>query len=108
MPSYFTIMPNDDLAFDAVPNMAYTLSFDYRIRPLKLLKNGDTPVWDEDFHSVVAWRAVNLWGGRQTDPSKFQFAAAEYQRVMGEMRSRYLPETVFSVGEFSGQSVMAS
>jgi hypothetical protein len=107
-PAYFTIMPDETIAFDATPQSVYTLNLDYRVRPYKLTVDTDEPVWDEDFHTAVAWRAVNLWGGRQTDQNKFAFAGAEYNRVMSEMRGRYLPEMVFSVGEYSGQSILTS
>lgn len=102
-PAYFTVQPDESLAFDVKTDAAYTLKFDYYRTPPTLSENTDKPIFPSQFHAAVAWRAVRYWALTNEVPAKFELSNKEYERIMNQMRSICLPGIVFDVREYYGQ-----
>jgi hypothetical protein len=101
-PDFFTVQPDETIAFDKKANTLYSVLFDYRRKAPALAKDTDEPIFSDEHHMVVAWRAVLLWGGTNEAGNKASFALSEYNRIMGDMTTRYTPAMLFNTSEYTG------
>jgi hypothetical protein len=95
-PSCFTIKPNNVIMFDCVPDAAYTIVGDYYKLPVARGSESDSPVFPEQYHVGVIWRALMYFGTYAAEPDKYGVGSDEYQRVMRRMASTQLP--MFTAG----------
>src|SRR5690606_9355809 len=101
--AYVTEQPVESLVCDPNTDAAYSFKFDYYRTPPALSGNTDKPIFPEQFHAAVAWRAVRYWALTNEVPAKFELSNREYERIMNQMRSICLPGIVFDVREYYGQ-----
>ena len=85
MPQYVAERPDLSLSFFPVPDGDYVFSAEYYVKPIPLVKNTDVPLMPEEFHMIIAWRAVMFYAGSDSDPGLLVHAAAQYSTLMSAM-----------------------
>jgi hypothetical protein len=98
-PSWFTIEPDAQMAFDPTPDAIYTIAFDYR-RSLHTMTTDShattgTPILPAAHHNAIVWGAL-LYAAktREIPPNTIQLWDREYRREMNALRMRELPEPI--------------
>ena len=90
----------DKWVFWPVPNRKYFLNGNLRLKPIELKLVTDQPCWDEEFHEMVAWRAVIILESRvaTTDEIVSKLNANSAQRMFNIRWSafchQYLPSLI--------------
>lgn len=78
-PTYFTLLPSNELAFWPTPDIAYTLEYEGQLRIQTLAADGDVPQnLHEDYHEAIVWQAVMKYAMAYEDGAKLQEAQAEF------------------------------
>jgi hypothetical protein len=86
-PSFVVIMPDNSLMFDSVPDVAYTLSYDYWIRPKVLFLDSDTPIIPEQFHYAIIGDAIMRYANYESSPELFAQGKAYFDEFMHKLRN---------------------
>lgn len=67
-PSTAILMPDGSLMFDAVPDVAYTLQYDYYRTPKVLTSDTDIPLIPEQYHRVILGDAMIRYADYESAP----------------------------------------
>ena len=95
-PSFFSVKPDNSVTFDVVPDAAYTITGEYWKRPIAAGGDGDEPVFPDQYHEAIVWRALMLFAGYAAEPDKYMLGQDEYQRMLRRMAATLLPRIVDS------------
>ena len=90
-PMYFTVKPNKEIAVHPIPNDAYSITGEYQKGYTAMTADASTPVFPEQYHMAIVWRALMLFAGFHSEPDKFALGQNEFQRIMKAMRAQELP-----------------
>ena len=91
-PAYYTITPDKSLRFYPTPNAAYTVYGDYYKTPTELADDADTPGMPARFHELVKFGAMRKYAAFEGANEVFQYATAEYNRLMRNLEQDQLPD----------------
>lgn len=92
VPTAFTIRPDGQIALNASPDAAYTLSFEGYTKPAYFAAGTDVPAFDERFHMVIAWNALKEYALFDEANELFQKANVNYEQLLAELSADSLPE----------------
>ena len=84
-PSIYTELPGGSIAFDRIPDAAYTITFDYWMTPEKMTENDDIPSLPEHFHDVIVWKATMMFAGNETATEVFQYAKSQFDPLYARL-----------------------
>lgn len=102
MPTQFTITPTNKVRLYMTPDDDYTVRGQYYKRPVFLSANTDTPDFPAEYHMLIVYNAIRLYGFYEESPEQYQAANAEYDRLMSSLTRQELPETrvgSYAIGE---------
>jgi hypothetical protein len=91
-PQYFTVKPNKELLFHPVPNDAFFVVGEYQKAPTAMATDTATPVFGEDYHMAIVWRALMFFAGFHSEPDKFALGQNEFRRVMQAMKAQEIEQ----------------
>lgn len=100
-PARFTVTPAGNIEFDPTPDLAYTVVCDF-VRNIHRLStvvspatdaDDNEPLFDEDYHPVIYWRAIHYYGLTREGGDLYQKSKIEYESYMRRMENALLPET---------------
>lgn len=99
-PSRFTLRPDNQLEFDVLADVAYTLRFDYRRTPQQLVANNDIPIMKSRFHMAIVWWAIHHYYCITRDANDLMAKSGrELKREMQKLLNEELEEVLgFEVG----------
>lgn len=112
-PAYYTILDDDSLQFNPVPDKVYNVTLDYMTALDAFPSSSNQPTSATDaysplylpsrYHRAIVMKALMYWAEQRENASKYQTAKIEYDRVMAKLYAEYLPNMQFYVMEFYGR-----
>lgn len=107
-PFLYTIQPDGSIEFNSVADQDYTVTCDYKLAldewtQVGANPDGQTPIFPERYHKVIAWKAIMYWGGTVADAQKFGFARSNYDRIMRDMLNNCLPELLLDTSAYQNR-----
>jgi len=93
-PVVVSIMPNKDLAFGAIPNLAYVIDGEYYTQPVDLVADTDVPLIPARYHMMIVYRAMMYYAGYESAPEVLSRGDFEFRRQYSRMEIDQLPTIV--------------
>ena len=90
-PSRVTVMPDNSLRFEPVPNGVFTITADYYKSQVLMVNNTDVSDIPEDFDMVISGRAQMLYGNFEEAPEQQRQGAQIYGEFLGRLQDDQLP-----------------
>jgi hypothetical protein len=89
--SRFTIKPDKSLLFWPIPDDDYYVTGWYYKKGAAM--DGDTaePLFDEEYHWIIAWRALLYYGADYIEADRYTHGQREYKRILRNMEFNELP-----------------
>jgi len=94
-PSYFAVQPDKGLNFYLVPNNIYTVTGEYFKVPTELSLDTSEPVIPSQFHMIIIWRALMLYGAFDAANEKYVHGKNEYTKLLMRLEIDQLPQMTF-------------
>lgn len=92
-PIAWTIRPSDQaVVLWPLPDVPYTVVGEYFKRAQEMVADTDSPIFPEQFHNVIMWRALMLYAGFENASPEYSLAKSEYDDVMSKLRRDQLPQ----------------
>lgn len=97
-PTYFTILPDQSLEFDAYADRDYTIRSNFRKQVVPLSVDASEPMFDSDYHDAIVWWAIVHYycPSRDGTENLLKKATIELARYMSKLRNEQLPEFVIA------------
>jgi hypothetical protein len=90
-PSFFVIRPDKDVILHSVPDAIYALTAEYQRNPVRLAANTDVSPIPAKFDRLIIAQAKVYYAEHENAPEVMQAATNEYQILMHQLESLYLP-----------------
>ena len=90
-PSVWTNDPDDNLKLYAIPDKAYIMRGEYFQKNDVMTHDGDVPIYHEDYHMGIVWRALMYYGLAFAESDKYTVGMQEFKKVLRNMERKYLP-----------------
>lgn len=90
-PQVVTVAPDQSLMLWPQPDDAYTIVGEQYRAPAIMTIDTDVPIFAAQYHDVIMWRALMMYGEFEGDPSVIGTGQTEAERVLDAMEARYLP-----------------
>jgi len=87
--------PDRSLMLWPTPEAVYTLNGEYYRAPDIMVGDGDTPLFPQQWHMIIVWRALVFYGHNQASPESYAHGQAEYKRLLAAMGRTELPEVTW-------------
>lgn len=94
-PMNMTVTPANAIGLGPVPVVGYTVTGDYFKAASELAATTDTPTLPTQYHQLIVYRAMMLFGASEAAGEVFQEGQSEFKRMMGKLVLNQLPETDF-------------
>ena len=92
-PLYVTILPNLSLGLGLTPDsLGYTIVGDYFHEPLQLTADGDIPTMPPQFHMLIVYQAMMLYGAYESAQEIYQEGKLLFNQMMNRLRNIQLNE----------------
>lgn len=90
-PSVVSISPAHGLALP--PTLAgYTVTMDYFTAPVDLAVDADIPALPAQFHMVIVWKALMMYGAYEAAPEVYQRGDIEFKKLMTRLTTDRISE----------------
>lgn len=86
-PTLFSVHPDRSLVLGPVPLGGCAINGEYYRMPQQLAVDADVPNLPSDFHELIAWRALRLYGSFDAATEVFQRATTEIQRIQSDLEA---------------------
>lgn len=90
-PRFFAIQPNKSIIFWPIPDDIYTIDGEYFIYEQPLVNDSDVPLFPQQFHDVIMFRALMWYAAYEEDGALASYAKTEYMRLLSELECDQLP-----------------
>jgi hypothetical protein len=90
-PSAFTIRPDGKIRLLPEPNDSFMLDYEYWKQPVPLAENEDLPVFPDQYHDAIIWKAAMYWAGFNEAEAEFQKFNYHYETAVRMLEAAYLP-----------------
>lgn len=90
-PIAFSVKPNNSITFDCVPDNTYTIAGEYYRLPVAVGDTTDSPVFPEQYHMAIVYRALMMYAAYSAEPDKYLFGQDEFGKLLRRMESTQLP-----------------
>jgi len=95
-PVAFTVTPGKGIGLGPVPLVGYTVTLDYYTAPGVLVVDGDIPGMPVEFHLLIVYKAMMMYGAFESAPEVYQRGELEYGKLMERLRLDRLPEVTMA------------
>ena len=79
------------VALGPVPAAGYTITADYRRKPVFLEADADIPACPREYFMLIVYLAMKKYGAGEGAPRLYQEGAAEYNKMLPQMERACLP-----------------
>jgi len=86
-PTYFSIKPDKSIIFYPIPDAVYTIDGEYFKKAVALDGNTDEPIFPSQFHMIIVWRALMLYGAFDAASERYSHGQNEYKKLLGKLMS---------------------
>jgi hypothetical protein len=90
-PTDFSIKPDKSIVLWPTPSAAYTVVGEYFKRAQELSANADEPLFPQEFHDILVWRAIVFYAAHEAAPEVYAHGKSEYNRLLRALRRDQLP-----------------
>jgi hypothetical protein len=90
-PTRYTVRPDGTLEFDPTPDVAYTVSLDWKHQPTEFSADGSTPDMPSKFHQLIVWWAIIHLMDIEEKGGRYQAADRQYARLNNRLCIEQLP-----------------
>ena len=94
-PSVVTIKPDLSLTFWPIPNAIFTVTGEYFKRAQVMTADEDEPIIPQQFHSIIVWKALMLYGAYTGADEKYSHGQNEYRAVLNKLVKNQLPRITY-------------
>jgi len=91
-PGFWTNDPDDNLKLYRIPDKAYILRGEYFQKNDVMTQDGDVPIYHEDYHMGIVWRALMYYGLAFAESDRYTVGMQEFKKVLRNMERKYLPK----------------
>lgn len=92
-PFAWTIRPSDEaIVLWPIPDTDYTIVGEYYKRAQVMVNNDDKPIFPQQFHDVLMWRAMMFYSTFENAAPEYAVAKGEYGDTLSKLRRDQLPE----------------
>jgi hypothetical protein len=92
-PGQFTVLNNNSLRLEAVPDDAYTISGEYKRNVQEFTANTDVPTnLPDDFHLIIVWQALMYYASDQNAPEIMDEAEVAFNSLLFRLEIDQLPD----------------
>lgn len=102
-PDTAVVLPNNRLMLSPTPDKAYTINFDYFVKPAVLTGNDSVPLIPERFRRAIVGRSLILYGNFEAAPDAKAQGEEIYTEYMEKLRLSQLPRRLHTLGR--GESI---
>lgn len=92
----FSVRPDHKLVFNAIPESAGTLTYEYYKDAELMSANDDVPLIPERFQDLVIYKAMMLYAGYENAPEVYQNGMSHYEHMLANMSAEQLPAMSFA------------
>jgi hypothetical protein len=93
-PVVYSIDPQKNLWFGIVPDIAYTIVYEYYRTPITLVNDNDTPAMPDRFHNLIAYKALRAYGIFMAAPEVIGRADEKISQLEPQLEIDQLPVMV--------------
>jgi len=90
-PTIVTIKPDNSMSFYATPDAVYTVTGEYYKKAEELTADADESLIPSQFHMIVVWRALMLYGAYSGAADAFTHGSNEYNTLLRKLNKSELP-----------------
>jgi len=80
-PTIVTVKPDNSLALWTTPDAVYTVTGEYYKKAL----DADEPLIPSQYHMIVVWRALMLYGAYSSAPDSYSHGEQEYKNLLRKL-----------------------
>jgi len=91
-PIIFSIAPDRKLLIGPKPDGIFTVSGQYWKSPQALVNDGDTPEMPAEFHMLIVWRALEMYGWYESAAEIIALAEKKIRFYMNRLEMNQLPD----------------
>jgi len=90
-PFVFSTKPDDTVVFYPIPDQIYTVKGEYWAKNYEMTDDAHEPVWHEDLHLAVLWKALQYYGVEYAEGDKLALGMREFRGYLRKLEKKYLP-----------------
>lgn len=90
-PQFCSIHPDKSLDFYLVPDAVYTINGEYWRTPDVMTANTSIPIFPDEFHMIIVWYALTLYGAFDSAEEKYSQGRNEYRKMKLALEFDQLP-----------------
>jgi len=90
-PTIITVKPDNSTSFYAIPDDAYTVTGEYYKKAQTLAADDDESLIPSQFHMIVVWRALMLYGAYSGASDAYSHGENEYKSLLRKLNKSELP-----------------
>ncbi len=92
-PGQFTILNNNSLRLEAVPNDVFTINGEYKRSVQEFTANTDVPTnLPDEFHKIIVWLALQYYASYENAPEVMDEAEVAYDKLLFRLEIDQLPD----------------
>lgn len=84
-PTAYAVRPDGVVVFNAKPDLAYSIIYEYQSKPAYFTQNIDAPGMPERFHMLIVWHALAEYGMFDEAPELVQKARVNFENALAEL-----------------------
>ena len=81
--------PDEKWLLDPTPNAIYTVYADWWREPAKFDEPDDEPLWDETYHDILKWKALDLWAAEYAGEGAGKILTARIKQMLPTLESAF-------------------
>lgn len=94
-PTMFTVKPDNSVSLWAIPDAVYTVTGEYYKKAQSMSANDDEPLIPSQFHMIIVWKALMLYGAYSGASDVYTHGEREYKNYLRKLEADQLPKITF-------------
>lgn len=95
LPSVFTVNPQQDFLLGPTPDRQYRIRGECYAMPTELTRDVDRPACPGQFHMVIVYRAMQMYGQYEAATEVIAHGTEGYNKFIARMAAHQLPQLTF-------------
>lgn len=91
-PYRFTVLPDKSIGLWPTADDLYTIEGEYWRKPVVMVANGDSPPYPDQFHEILIWRGLMLYGAFEAAPEVYAHGETEFNRLWSQLEADQGPQ----------------
>jgi len=91
-PTVFSIKPNNSIIFHPIPNAVFNCNGEFYGKAVTMATNTADPQFPSQFHMILVWRALTLYGAYDAADERYTHGQNEYLRILTALKRDQMPQ----------------